>query len=309
MLKDREASSFPEAAVHDGPKMTTIATETERKLASAVERMPAFPKSVQRILELTRDINCAPKELVSVIEKDPVMTVKILQVINSAYYNMPSRIHSVGQSVVYLGLNTVKNLALTFAAVGMLPRFSADGFDMQEYLLHSLTTAGIARQFVATYAKGEVDPGDCYIAGLLHDFGKAVFAQFMPEEFSQALHESAQNGTPLHLAETQILGADHAFVGGLLVAKLKFPDPMVECIRNHHSPDFPPNAMMDCVRVANQVSRKLGLGKSGSRWTDTEPVAAPGRFGDSFDAIIENLGDIDKIVADAQTFAQLGATG
>jgi HD-like signal output (HDOD) protein len=289
--------------------MSTIATETERKLASAVERMPAFPKSVQRILELTRDINCAPKELVSVIEKDPVMTVKILQVINSAYYNMPSRIHSVGQSVVYLGLNTIKNLALTFAAVGMLPRFSAEGFDMQEYLLHSLTTAGIARQFASSYAKGETDPGDCYITGLLHDFGKAVFAQFMPEEFGRALNESAHNCIPLHVAETEILGADHAFVGGLLVAKLKFPDPMVECIRNHHSPNFPANAMMDCVRVANQVSRKLSLGQSGSRWIDTESVAAPARFGDSFDQIIENLGDIEKIVADARTFAQLGANG
>lgn len=289
--------------------MSTIAPETERKLASAVERMPAFPKSVQRILELTRDINCAPKELVSVIEKDPVMTVKILQVINSAYYNLPSRINSVGQSVVYLGLNTVKNLALTFAAVGMLPRFSADGFDMQEYLLHSLTTAGIARQLVSTHAKGETEPGDCYIAGLLHDFGKAVFAQFMPEEFGRALNRSAQEGIPLYMAETEVLGADHAFVGGLLVAKLKFPDPMVACIRNHHNPDFPSTPMMDCLRVANQVSRKLGLGKSGSRWVETETVAVPGRFGTSFDQIVESLGDIEKIVADARTFAQLGAGG
>jgi putative nucleotidyltransferase with HDIG domain len=222
---------------------------------------------------------------------------------------MPSQIHTVGQSVVYLGLNTIKNLALTFAAVGMLPRFNAEGFDTQEYLLHSLTTAGIARQLATTHAKGEADSGDCYIAGLLHDFGKAVFAQFLPDEFSLALNESAQNGVPLHVAETRILGTDHAFVGGLLVAKLKFPDPMVECIRNHHSPDYPSNPMMDCVRVANQVSRKLDLGKSGSRWIQTEAVAAPARFGSNFEEIIEHLGDIEKIVADASTFAQLGTTG
>ena len=55
----------------------------------AVERMPAFPRSVQRVLELTRNINCLPKEIVSVIEKDPVMTMKILKVLNSTYYGLP----------------------------------------------------------------------------------------------------------------------------------------------------------------------------------------------------------------------------
>ncbi len=271
--------------------------------------MPAFPKSVQKILELTRDINCMPKDLVSVIERDPVMTVKILQVINSAYYNLPSKINSVGQSVVYLGLNTIKNLALTFAAVGMLPPFKAERFDMQEYLMHSLTTAGIARHLAGTYARGEVEPGDCYIAGLLHDFGKAVFAQFMPEEFSAALHRAAVDGVPLHLAEAETIGGDHAFVGALLVAKLQFAPAMVECIQNHHSNVFPPSPMMDCIRVADQMARKLMLGNSGNPWRDDEPVAAPARFGTCFDEIAAKVGDLEKIVGDAQTFAQVGVPG
>jgi HD-like signal output (HDOD) protein len=91
--------------------LSELTPELERKLGQAVERMPAFPRSVQRVLELTRNINCPPKEIVGVIEKDPVMTMKIFKVINSAYYSLPNKITSVGQSVVYLGINTVKNLA------------------------------------------------------------------------------------------------------------------------------------------------------------------------------------------------------
>jgi putative nucleotidyltransferase with HDIG domain len=286
--------------------MTTLTPEVERKLATAVERMPAFPKSVQRILELTRDINCLPKDLVGVIEKDPVMTMKILRVINSAYYSLPSKIASVGQSVVYLGLNTIKNLALSFAAVGMLPRFNTSGFDIQRYLLHSLTTAAIARQLAGSYAKGEVDPGDCYIAGLLHDFGKAVFAQFMSVEFSKALAIATDEAKPLHVAEAEIIGADHAFVGALLATKWQFSPHLVECIRNHHAEDVPPDAMMDCVRMANQVCRKLAFGDGGHAWRDDEPVSAVHRFGDSFDEVIGRLGDLEKIVSDAQMFAQVG---
>ena len=78
--------------------MKKLSAELERRLGSAVESMPAFPKSVQRVLELTRDINCRPKDLVEVIEKDPVITIKVLKVINSAYYALPNKITSINQS-------------------------------------------------------------------------------------------------------------------------------------------------------------------------------------------------------------------
>lgn len=287
--------------------MATLTDEVQRKLGVAVERMPAFPQSVQKILELTRDINCLPKDLVNVIEKDPVMTMKILKVINSAYYGLPNKITSVSQSVVYLGLNTIKNLALSIAAVGMLPRFNTSGFDIQRYLLHSLTTATVARQLCGVYAKGQIDPADGYIAGLLHDFGKAVFAQFMAVDFSKALAISQDRGIPLHLAETEIIGADHGMVGAMLATKWQFPAHLVECIRDHHAADVESNALMDCVRLADQICRKLDFGDAGNAWREDEPIAAPERFGDSFEAVIAALGNLEKIVADAQMFAQVDA--
>jgi putative nucleotidyltransferase with HDIG domain len=285
--------------------VATLTLEVQRKLGVAVERMPAFPQSVQKILDLTRDINCLPRDLVTVIEKDPVMTMKILRVINSAYYSMPSKITSVSQSVVYLGINTIKNLALSIAAVGMLPRFNTSGFDIQRYLLHSLTTATVARQLCSVYAKGQVDPGDGYIAGLLHDFGKAVFAQFMASEFREALAKSQDEGIPLHQAELAVIGADHAVVGSMLATKWAFPPHLIECIRDHHAVDVEPNALMDCVRMADQICRKLNFGDAGNPWREDETIVAPERFGDSFDAVIASLGDLEKIVADAEMFAQV----
>ncbi len=287
--------------------MTALPVELERKLGIAVDRMPAFPKSVQKILELTRNINCLPKELVAVIEKDPVMTVKILKVINSAYYGLSNKINSVGQSVVYLGINTVKNLALGFAAVGILPRMNAAGFDIQRYLLHSLLVASLGRLLATQYAKGEADPGDCYIAGLLHDFGKAVFAQFMADEFRNAMARTYQEGMPLHEAELACIGADHALVGAMLAKRWQFPDHMIDCIRDHHNPAAEPSALMDCLRMANQIARKLEVGDSGNPWRENEAVAAPARFGDDIDAVIASLGDLQRYIDDAQTFAQVGA--
>ncbi len=285
--------------------MATLSLELERKLGIAIERMPAFPKSVQKILELTRNINCLPKELVAVIEKDPVMTVKILKVINSAYYSLPNKITSVSQSVVYLGINTIKNLALGFAAVGILPRFNAAGFDIQRYLMHSLIVASISRQLAQQGAKGEADPGDCYIAGLLHDFGKAVFAQFMAPEFREAMSFALESNVPLHEAELHVIGTDHAYVGAMLAKRWQFHENLVQCIQDHHRLDAEPSAVLDCLRTANQIARKMGLGDSGNVWREDEAPAAPHRFGNDLDQTIASLGDMQRFIDDAQMFAQV----
>lgn len=281
-----------------------ISLELEKKLGAAVERMPAFPKSVQKVLELTRNINCLPKELVGVIEKDPVMTLKILKVINSAAFALPSKMTSINQAVIYLGLNTVKNMALSFAAVGILPRMNAAGFDIQQYLMHSLTTSSIARAIAGTYAQGEVDPSDVYIAGLLHDFGKVVFAQFMAAEFRAALEHSQLNQVPLHVAESAVIGADHTVVGAMLARRWQFATELIDCIRDHHQPDGQ-SVMGQCLCMADQICRYQSYGNSGNPYWPGEAVVASARFGEDIDAVIARLGDMSRFVAEAQSFAQV----
>lgn len=280
----------------------TLNPELERKLGAAVDRMPAFPRSVQRVLELTRDINCKPKELVAVIEKDPVMTMKILRVINSAFYALPQRVTSVNQSVVYLGINTIKNLSLSAAAAGMLPKTNNAAFDTQRYLVHSLATASVARQLCTAYGRDEDDPGDCYVAGLLHDFGKVVFAQFMPGEFRRALDESAELRQPLHACERRVIGVDHGYAGAMLAARWKFPEPLVECIRNHHVADARPSMMRDCLLVADQICRGVDQQQGPGVMEDT-PCAAPARFGERLGPVLGKLAGLQKMIDEARAFA------
>jgi putative nucleotidyltransferase with HDIG domain len=286
--------------------MTETSAKLSDKLSEAVEKMPAFPRSVQRILEITRDINCQPKELVAVIEKDPVMTMKLLRIINSAYYNFPKQITTVNQSLIYLGLNTVKNMALSFAAMGVLPQQNAAGFDMQRYLLHSLSTASLARMVCQKFGGGDTDPGDCYLAGLLHDFGKVVFAQFMPSEFREALAASQEQGISLHEAERQIIGADHSVVGAMLVGKWQFPKLLTDAISQHHGEIPPENIMLGSLFVADQISKKMSLGHSGNLVVEELPPSLAERFGGNMEDIIARLGDLSRVADEAQSFARIG---
>jgi putative nucleotidyltransferase with HDIG domain len=280
-----------------------MSPELTKKLTAAVDGMPAFPKSVQRVLELTRDVNSTPKDLVEVIDKDPVLTVKILKVVNSAYYSLPKQITSVGHSVVYLGFNTIKNLALSIAAIGMLPKTNEAGFDGQQYLLHSLATAAIAKQLALKV--GDADPMDCFIAGLLHDFGKVVLAQFMPAEFRQALQVSQQQGSSLHLALRATLGVDHAVVGAMLVEKWRFAPNLVDTIRYQYGPELADSDMIACVFAANQVSKKLNFGFAGNLLVEEFQPAVVKRLGGTLDEVIARLGDLTPLFEEAKIFSKI----
>ena len=283
--------------------MRPMSPDLSEKLAAAVDGMPGFPHSVQRILVLTRDLNCSPKELISVIEKDPLVTVKLLKVVNSAHYGMPKQVTSISHAVVYLGLNTIKNIALGIAAIGVLPAIHMGGFDGQQYLLHSLSTASIAKQLA--YRVDDADPMDCFIAGLLHDFGKVVFAKSMPLEFRRALEMSQWHETSLHLALREVIGVDHAVVGAMLVERWRFAPALVEAIRNQSGETLHDNSMVACVFAANQISKKLGLGFGGNRFVEPLPATVVKRLGGDLDAVIASLGNIHALYEDAKIFARV----
>ncbi len=278
-------------------------SELSRAMVSAVERMQAFPVSVQSILKLTGDAACSPKELVEVIHKDPIVTVKILRVVNSVYYSLPRKIISVDHAVVLLGFNTIKNLALSIAAVGMLPTNPLAGFDGQRYLLHSLTVAGLARQLASRFA--QADPHDFFIAGLLHDFGKVVVAQGMPAEFRRAREYGLWNETSLHVALQAVAGVDHAEIGAMLLEKWHFPAVLVAAIRQQHcvAPDCCDMAL--AVYAANQISNRLGMDFGATPQLQELIPAMAQRLGGTLDQITQAMGDLEPLLQEARRFSRI----
>ena len=275
----------------------TIAQE----LAAAVDRMPAFPRSVQRILALARDPDSTPKDLVTVIDHDPVLTAKMLKVVNSAYFRLPRQIGSIGHAVVFLGFNATKNLALGMAAIGMLPSENTAGFDWNDYLLHSVATAAIARRLAARVS--DADPMDCFVAGLLHDFGKVVMARSMPDRLQQALATCHRDKSSLHLALRAQLGTDHATAGAMLLEKWRFAPHLIETIRNQYGDDLQDTGLIACVFAANQICKRLRFGFAGNPFVSELPARVAERLGGSLDQVIESLGDLGPLLEESRLFA------
>ena len=286
--------------------MTTVSSE----LLELCERMPAFPASVQQVISLTSDINSSPKDLVRVIDHDPVLTMKILKVANSAYFGLTRQIVSINHAVVYLGLNTVKHVALAIAAIGSLPKENKAGFDMDDFLLHSLTTAVITRALARHMRIPEVEAANFFVAGLLHDIGQVVFAQFKPNEFNQALAAARKTGTPLHEQEHAILGNDHSELGALLCETWSFPESLVSAIRMHHvpSPAKDQDAIRKCLFVANLLAGRVNapVNSPAAVEEDDLPPWVFRTFGNDFQTIIDGLSGLQTDLQQATSLLQVG---
>lgn len=268
---------------------------------------------MQQVVYLTSDINASAKEIVRVIENDPVMTLKILKAINSAFYGLPTKITSVQRAVVHLGLNTIKNLALGVAAMGMLKTQNKANFNTSLFLLHSLTTAAMSKKLAEQIGLSQSECSDSFVGGLLHDFGKVVFAEFMADEFKLALEKSKMSQTLLHAAEVEFIGLNHAQVGKILAEKWGLSEQLIDLVAHHHDLAGNPSALNDCVFAANQLSKQLCFGDGGNPVVEILPESALERFGLSREfspaltmaPLIESLGDLDAIKTEAQSFIHL----
>lgn len=271
-------------------------TDVRQRVLDAVDRMPAFPRSVERIVALTRDIDCDPKAIIEVLESDPVMAARVLRTINSAFYALPRPISSVAHALVMLGINTIKNLALAISAMGMMPARNAAGFDTPAYLRHSLSVAGMAR--LLSHRLGDADPSETYIAGLLHDFGKIVFATHLPREFSAALDLSEDEDIPLYQAELEIIGISHAEAGALMADKWKLPPDLSQCIAAHHS-EIIDNGMLRCLFLADQLVKR----ENQQGIVSPLPAGLAPELGEDWNTIANALPERQRILEEVQTLS------
>ena len=239
-----------------------MAIDSER-LFEMVDRMPTFSQSVVRILELTADINASPKDLVRLVEHDPILTMRVLRLVNSAYFGLSRQVTSIKQGVVYIGVNSIRHLAISIAAIGALPRRNDAGFDMNEFWSHSLITATVAKLLALQRGIPKSEGTRFFIAGLLHDIGQVVFAQFVPKEYRPVLIRARETRGPLTEVEENAMGITHAEVGAVLAEYWKLPEEFVTAIRQHHTPSEVEtiDTLNTVVYVASQVA-KLQLEES-----------------------------------------------
>ncbi len=239
------------------------------EIEQALEGMPAISPVLGKINRMAQEMETSPRDLVKIIMLDPVLTGKVLKLVNSSFYGLTQRVQTLAQAVVYLGINTVKNLAISTALLSTVfvkERREALDLDPDDFWRHCIATALCCKFIARLNASSETDPEMYFIAGLLHDVGKVLLIRTDPQRYGLALAESRRLGVSLAFSETAHFGMSHTEAGGILARKWKLDAPLVRVIEQHHAP--PQGSIQrlhGTVIIANTISKCTDAGQSGNR--------------------------------------------
>ncbi|MGK5088728.1 HDOD domain-containing protein [Bdellovibrionota bacterium FG-2] len=237
-----------------------------RILTKYIEKMPTFSPATSKIIQLANKLNTSPNEIVAAIRLDPILTGRVLQLVNSAYFSLAQRVTSLNRAVVYLGINTIKNLALSTA---VLQTFENKNKELAELVKpvwrHSLATAVCAKIIAKASAVPVNMLEEYFIAGLLHDIGKTILMQ--------AFFETQPHDGKISAAEEKSrYSLDHSELGAQTLKKWNFHEQISEAVFSHHTP-VAQNKISYILQLADSMTYRLGLnGEQEESEKQTRPV-------------------------------------
>lgn len=217
-------------------------------------------------MRLIDDPRASTRDFERVITQDAALAAKVLRMANSAYYGGNGRISTVSRAIAVLGMNTIRTIVMSLTFHAMVhARQRKSRFNRQEYWRHSLATA-IAGRVLARLKRSKWDE-EVFLAGLLHDIGKLIADQFLPEEMDVFISRSMEvtSGTVDEVLslESKVLGATHAELGEFAAQKWNLPAAIRAGIACHHHPAraeeelFEPVAL---VHAANCLVNQAEIG-------------------------------------------------
>lgn len=228
---------------------------TQGELEQGIGKLPSLPAVVVELIQSLDDAEIDGRQLSNLIARDQVLVAKILRLANSSFYGMPGKITSIADATVVLGLSGVRTLATSIAVSGCFSREQVGDFDLPQFWRHSMAAALFARA-LASRLRENAD--EAFTIGLMHDIGRLVLASCFPAHQAAVLHYRQANDCPSQLAESVVLGVDHAQIGRTLTERWKFPAKVSDVIATHHQPSQSGAPQMSSViHVADVLAHAL----------------------------------------------------
>lgn len=237
-----------------------MATPEIIKKISTAQDFATLPAVAGKVLALLSDDESNIKEIASIIETDPSLTLKILQMANSPLYALRQPVASVTQAILSLGVSRVTNIVLSvsiFSKYLMLARSVSTAF-MERYWLHSSSVGTVARVLVSKIERNFKDAE--FLAGLLHDTGKMAMMQFEPDLFAEAVSLTSIGGRTDIETENLVFETNHCAVGAVITQMWRLPQEYRTVTEFHHTPELAPDNRELCavVRIADMLCEIWG---------------------------------------------------
>ncbi|GEM_PF-533855 len=207
-----------------------------RAIIGGLRTFPSIPSVYQEVIRELDSPGASAESVAKIISADMAITLKLIQVVNSAYYGLQQRISDPVQAVFHLGLDEVKSLVLGINSFTRFDKIRPYYYSIDRVWKHSLRVASLAKLIASSEGLSREHVDEAYSSGLLHDIGKLALAVNFSEEYSEVIEICRRDNRPAHEVEKELLGLSHAELGGYLLYLWGLPLSIVEAVGLHHEP-------------------------------------------------------------------------
>jgi putative nucleotidyltransferase with HDIG domain len=231
-----------------------------RKVLREVKNLPTLPGIVLKLTKMAEDPDTTTEQMGKVISKDHILAAKLLKLVNSAFYGFPQRISSLNSAIILLGFSVIKSLIISASIFEVMEEQDVELWE------HSLGCAVVSS--VLARRLGLNEPEEISTASLIHDIGKVAIKMELPEEYEKIIETVRRKQVSMRVAELEIIGFDHAEVGGWLAKSWNLPNKLAEPVACHHDPREAKEEQLASaiVHFSDIIIRGLGYGHGHDRW-------------------------------------------
>jgi signal transduction histidine kinase/HD-like signal output (HDOD) protein len=243
-----------------------------------LEELPTLPAVAVRVLEVTGRDDSSMTDVVRLLESDPSLTTRLLQLCRRADLGVRGEVGTVERAVSLLGFEAVRSSVLALSVFQTLDQNQAPGgghFNREAFWKHSVAVACCAellvQQMPAIFATShKLTPAGAFVAGLLHDIGKVALDTMLPKSFNRVVEGADLLRGNIADLERNMIGLDHMVVGKRLAERWQLPVGIREVAWLHGQlPDALPAsvenaAMVNLITLADLLVREQHLGYSGN---------------------------------------------
>ena len=229
-----------------------------RSLLSRLDSLPSYPFIYQQLVKELESPNASLDKVSKIIAQDVGMSAKMLQFVNSAFFGLPRQITDQKMAVILLGLDIITSLTLTIHVFQQLKLDDIATFSLDQLWYHCQKVSIYAKTISLTEGSDKNITNGAFTSGLLHDIGKLILIDNLPDQYSEALSISKKERVSIFKAEQEVFGTTHAEIGAYLLGLWGLDESVVEAIAYHHQPDRCQNSSfspLTAVHVATNFDR------------------------------------------------------
>ena len=230
-----------------------------RRVVGGLDRLPSLPDVYWQLVRATENPDTGLSDIARIVERDPAMSVKVLQLVNSAYFGLPQKTDSISRAVNYLGIENLKGLLVAVSVFGADDFPNVEGLSAATLRDESVMTANLARQIVKDPTLADA----AFTAGVVHDVGQLVLGRDKNKHYGDVLRRARESGQPLAVVEKEAIGVTHGIVGAYLLGVWGLPFLLAETVALHDCPSAVTEGNVELLAAVHVADCLITAGLAG----------------------------------------------